>query len=274
MRWKLQQKDRPKNQNRALMETFMKTFVLLLQLFCIPCFVSAQFLMPASSQVELGKWWKNSSFVKELQLTENQIEKIEQSFLSHRTALSQINESLKAQEAQLKILMGADNPDRSAIINQTDRVAAARAALGKESALLMLAIKEHLTQEQWKKLSEIEDGKVINSRAAMTSPTAGPQGEKIYVAGGPVNTPKIVRQPMPSYTQPARDARVEGIVLLQIIVRKDGTVGNAKIIRGLGYGLDESAIEKITREWLFIPGTIDDVPVDVLANIEVSFRLY
>jgi TonB family protein len=252
----------------------MKTFVLLLQLFCIPCFASAHFLAPVLPEVELGKWWKNSSIVKELQLTDDQIEKIEQSFLSRRAALSQANESLKAQEAQLKSMMGADNPDRSSIISQTDRVAAARAALGKESALLMLEIKEHLTQEQWKKISDIQDGKVVNSREATTSPTPGPHGEMIYTAGGPVNAPKIVRQPVPSYTQPARAARVEGIILLEIVVRKDGTVGNAKIIRGLGYGLDESAISTVTNEWLFIPGTLNDVPVDIIANIEVSFRLY
>ena len=170
--------------------------------------------------------------------------------------------------------MGADNPDQSSIISQTDRVAAARAALGKESALLMLAIKEHLTRDQWRKLNDIQDGKILEFGLPSTPPTTGPNGEKIYTVGGPVQKPKGVHQPLPSYTDAAKDARIEGIILLQAVIRKDGSVGNIKVLKGLGYGLDEKAVETVTREWQFIPGTLNDVPVDVIAHMELSFRLY
>jgi protein TonB len=95
-----------------------------------------------------------------------------------------------------------------------------------------------------------------------------------YVVGNGVKPPVPLVQPLPAYTEEARKARAEGIVLIQAIVRKDGTVDSFKVLRGLGYGLDESAINTIATKWRFKPGTFKGMPVDVQANIEVSFRLY
>ena len=95
-----------------------------------------------------------------------------------------------------------------------------------------------------------------------------------YVVGNGVKAPVPLFQPLPAYTEEARKARAEGIVVIQAIVRKDGTVDSFKVLRGLGYGLDESAINTIATKWRFKPGTFNGAPVDVQANIEVSFRLY
>ena len=95
-----------------------------------------------------------------------------------------------------------------------------------------------------------------------------------YVVGNGVKAPVAIFQPLPAYTEEARKARAEGIVLIQAIIRRDGTVDSFKVIRGLGYGLDESAINTIATKWRFRPGTLNGQPVDVQANIEVSFRLY
>jgi periplasmic protein TonB len=95
-----------------------------------------------------------------------------------------------------------------------------------------------------------------------------------YVAGNGVKPPVAIYQPLPAYTEDARKARAEGIVLIQAVIRRDGSVDSFKVIRGLGYGLDESAINTIATKWRFKPGTLNGVPVDVQANIEVSFRLY
>ena len=86
--------------------------------------------------------------------------------------------------------------------------------------------------------------------------------------------PIAIFQPLPAYTEEARKARAEGIVLIQAIIRRDGSVDSFKVLRGLGYGLDESAINTIATKWRFKPGTLNGTPVDVQANIEVSFRLY
>ncbi len=71
----------------------------------------------------------------------------------------------------------------------------------------------------------------------------------------------------------AREARISGIVLIQFIVRKDGIPGSFKIITGLGYGLEESAINTIATKWRFKPGTFQGKPVDVQTNIDISFLL-
>jgi protein TonB len=75
-----------------------------------------------------------------------------------------------------------------------------------------------------------------------------------YVVGNGVKPPEVLFQPLPAYTEEARKARAEGIVLIQAIIRKDGTVDSFKVLRGLGYGLDESAINTIATKWRFRPG--------------------
>jgi periplasmic protein TonB len=95
-----------------------------------------------------------------------------------------------------------------------------------------------------------------------------------YVVGGGVKAPALLFDPKPNYTEEARKARIEGVVLLQLVVRKDGSTDSFKVLRGLGYGLDESAISTINNKWRFKPGTKSGVPVDVQILVEVSFRLY
>ena len=62
-------------------------------------------------------------------------------------------------------------------------------------------------------------------------------------------------------------------MLLQAVVRKNGTVDTFKLIRGPGHGLNEAAISTIREKWRFRPATLNGRPVDSRANIEVSFRL-
>jgi TonB family protein len=95
-----------------------------------------------------------------------------------------------------------------------------------------------------------------------------------YVVGNGVKPPEILAKPLPNYTEEARKARAEGVVMIEAIIRKDGSVDSFKVLRGLGYGLDESAINTIATKWRFKAGTLNGVPVDVRANIEVTFRLY
>ncbi|HSW37931.1 MAG TPA: energy transducer TonB [Acidobacteriota bacterium] len=95
-----------------------------------------------------------------------------------------------------------------------------------------------------------------------------------YVAGSGVRPPVAISKPEPLYTEEARKERIQGIVLLQGIVRKDGSIDSFKVLRGLGYGLDESAINMIATRWRFQPGTKNGVPVDVQINIEISFRMH
>ncbi|PYV12622.1 MAG: hypothetical protein DMG07_16775 [Acidobacteria bacterium] len=113
------------------------------------------------------------------------------------------------------------------------------------------------------------DGGMGGGRGGGIGPGQGP-----FVVGDGVRPPTPLSQPLPMYTEEARKARVEGIVQIQAVVRRDGSVDSFKVTRGLGHGLDESAIKTIAARWRFRPGTRNGQPVDVVANIEVSFRLY
>jgi len=114
------------------------------------------------------------------------------------------------------------------------------------------------------------------SRGGMGGGPGGGIGPGIgpYVAGNGNKPPVAISQPLPNYTEEARKARAEGIVVIQAIIRKNGTVDSFKVLRGLGYGLDESAILTIGSKWRFKPATHNSEPFDTVANIEVAFKLY
>lgn len=90
--------------------------------------------------------------------------------------------------------------------------------------------------------------------------------------GGGVTAPSVLYKIDPAYTDEARFAKYAGTVVLTIEIFPDGTAQNIRVVKGLGLGLDEKAVEAI-NQWRFKPGTKDGVPVTVMANIEVNFRL-
>ena len=87
-----------------------------------------------------------------------------------------------------------------------------------------------------------------------------------------VTRPRLIHKVEPSYTDEAKEAKLQGTVTLQIEIWEDGRPHNIRVRRSLGLGLDEKAIEAV-RQWRFAPGTKDGKPVRVPAQIEVSFRL-
>ena len=84
--------------------------------------------------------------------------------------------------------------------------------------------------------------------------------------------PKVVSRVDPEYTKEASDAKLEGTVLLSIVVGADGIAHDINVVKGIGSGLDEKAVLAV-RKWHFDPGTKDGQPVSVKARIEVNFRL-
>lgn len=90
--------------------------------------------------------------------------------------------------------------------------------------------------------------------------------------GSGVEPPRLLREVKADYTDEARRANVEGEVELEIVVRRDGTVGDIKIIRGLRAGLNDRAVQAV-RQWRFAPGRMKGVPVDVVVEVGVEFRL-
>ena len=76
----------------------------------------------------------------------------------------------------------------------------------------------------------------------------------------------------PEYTEEARQARIQGTVVLDVEVEPDGTATVLGVVKSLNPGLDQRAIEAVSR-WRFRPATRDGQPVKVSADVEVNFRL-
>jgi protein TonB len=94
----------------------------------------------------------------------------------------------------------------------------------------------------------------------------------VFRVGAGVSAPKLLSKVEPQYTEEARFARFQGTVVVYAEIGADGLAHNLQVIRGLGLGLDEKALEAIDR-WRFHPGSKDGNPVTVAATIEVNFRL-
>jgi TonB family protein len=84
--------------------------------------------------------------------------------------------------------------------------------------------------------------------------------------------PRLHRKAEPEYSEEARQARLEGNVVLNVMVGTDGKVSDLQVLRGLGMGLDENAVAAVGA-WQFDPATKHGEPVSVRAHIEVNFRL-
>ncbi len=102
--------------------------------------------------------------------------------------------------------------------------------------------------------------------------SGGGVGGGVYRVGGGVSAPSVLYKVDPEYSEEARKAKYSGTVLISLIVDPSGKAQNIKVVRSLGLGLDEKAMEAVAK-WKFKPGMKGGVPVAVQATIEVNFRL-
>ena len=102
--------------------------------------------------------------------------------------------------------------------------------------------------------------------------TLGSQGEGVFQIGEITDPPTILFKVDPQYSEEARKAQYQGTVVLEAIVRSDGTLEILRVVRSLDFGLDENAIQAL-KQWKFRPGMRNGQPVDVVLNIEVNFNL-
>ena len=114
--------------------------------------------------------------------------------------------------------------------------------------------------------------------SADTRPGTGPghvggMSGGAYRVGHGVTPPKTLYAPDPAYTDQARHAQLQGVVVLWLIVNTDGTAHGIRVQRSLGMGLDEQAIAAV-QQWKFQPATRNGEPVRVMINVEVNFRLF
>ena len=93
-----------------------------------------------------------------------------------------------------------------------------------------------------------------------------------YRPGSGVEPPTLLREVKPDYSEEARRRGLSGEVLMTLVVLHDGSVADVRVIKGLGYGLDERAVTAV-RQWRFAPGHRHGAPVDVQVEVAIEFRL-
>src|SRR5437762_2229466 len=100
----------------------------------------------------------------------------------------------------------------------------------------------------------------------------GGVGGGVFRVGGGVSAPVVLYKVDPEYSEEARKAKYSGTVVLQLVVDPAGKARDIRVVRSLGLGLDEKAIEAVNK-WRFKPGYRNGQAVAVQATIEVNFRL-
>ncbi len=102
--------------------------------------------------------------------------------------------------------------------------------------------------------------------------SGGGTGGGPFRPGSGIEPPRLLREVKPDYTEEARQRNLVGDVVLEIVVRRDGAVGDVTILQRLGSGLDERAVEAV-RQWRFSPARRQGAPVDVIVEVAVEFKL-
>jgi TonB family protein len=159
-------------------------------------------------------------------------------------------------------------------IAAADRAASLLAAAGRRSTL-GARIESILDTER--KRNMLSRRMAVASIAAVLTigvPVAAMQADKdVYSVKDPgVTPPQLIDKHEPPYTKEARAKKIEGAVILKVVVAADGTVSDVTVRKGLDDGLDANAVSAV-KTWKFKPAEKDGQPVAVRATVEVNFRV-
>jgi protein TonB len=103
--------------------------------------------------------------------------------------------------------------------------------------------------------------------------SGGNYGGGVRRIGGGVSAPVVIYQVDPEFSEEARKAKFMGVVTVNLIVNAQGMPQNVRVLRGVGMGLDEKAVEAV-RQYKFKPAMEGGKPVPVELNIEVNFQIF
>ncbi|MGD0298827.1 MAG: TonB family protein [Bryobacteraceae bacterium] len=127
-----------------------------------------------------------------------------------------------------------------------------------------------------KQQGRAEEARSMSNRASDIRKALGEQERQVKSnalrIGSGVTAPKVLNKMEPEYTEEGRVAKYQGTVVLTVEIDPSGLAQNIRIIKGLGFGLDENAVTAV-QQWQFQPATKDGAAVTVQATIEVNFRL-
>jgi TonB family protein len=108
----------------------------------------------------------------------------------------------------------------------------------------------------------------------VAAPAPQPNTDALYRVGAGVSAPVPLNSVEAEFTDEARRAKYQGVCIVSMIVDAQGNPQNPRVVRGLGMGLNERALEAV-RRYRFKPAMLNGrTPVPVMISVEVNFRLY
>jgi protein TonB len=96
--------------------------------------------------------------------------------------------------------------------------------------------------------------------------------ERPIILRAGITPPQVIHRVLPAYTEPARRARTEGMVILEAIIDTSGRVTAVRVLRSLPFGLEQSAVEAV-RQWRYRPALLNGRPQSVYFTLTVHFDL-
>ncbi|MDR3765081.1 MAG: energy transducer TonB [Acidobacteriota bacterium] len=108
--------------------------------------------------------------------------------------------------------------------------------------------------------------------AKATAPEAQQAAASAVEVTDEITPPRLREVATPEYTPEAKKLKIEGQVTLQIVINKKGEVVDAKVVKGIGHGLDENAVAAV-KEWRYSPAEKDGEPIAVKLEVTVDFYL-
>jgi protein TonB len=95
---------------------------------------------------------------------------------------------------------------------------------------------------------------------------------EVFRLGGPATAPQVIDDVKPVYPRLALAARLEGVVILEALIGRDGAVRDVKVLRGMSMGLTEAAVEAVKKR-RYRPGMLEGQPVEFALTVTVQFRV-
>jgi TonB family protein len=125
--------------------------------------------------------------------------------------------------------------------------------------------------QQWTFSPATQNGMPVSIVAQIDVPFSLASANAVRMEPG-MKPPSVQYRVESQYTDAARRARYQGTVVVQLLIKKDGTANVMRVIQGLGLGLTDSAMDAL-KQWKFSPAQKDGKDVDVAINVEVNFNL-
>jgi TonB family protein len=193
---------------------------------------------------------------------------------------------MSAAEKQAGNLPDAESHARRALAiltaEYTNKPASAEAAVDMADVLLaenredeagqMLALAEKTFETSLGPGSLLTKGVAARRAVVLKQPAPPPSTSSAYRVGGEVTVPRILSKAEPVYSEEARKNKLQGSVVLSVVVDASGAPTQIAVLRPLGMGLDEAAIAAVSQ-WKFSPGTKNGTAVPVFTQIEMTFHL-